>query len=336
MSDKFTLRDFLVSNTWRKGIMAINKEELKKKLKQMTDKYVNKIQPVNKGANLNSSEIGISEAKKLANEYIDNFRVLEDFKSRLAGLYEAKEDISEKTFVDLENEYKESIALSEESLKHLSVKIRDECDNKSRKMENIGSKVTELDKHINEENRLLEVGAINMKEYLHKTNPLKSDKKKLVDEYKKHKKVIQILTDSMKNPTTVKKESPPHEDFEYASFSSRVSAVILDFVVVGIPLIAIGLFIPIVGWVISPVAGVLYNPVLESSEWQGTIGKKIMGIIVVDLYGSRIDFKTALFRYLAKTLSGLILCIGYFMMLFSSRKQCLHDLIVETLVIKYR
>ncbi|MFF2093638.1 RDD family protein [Paenibacillus sp. NPDC058174] len=69
----------------------------------------------------------------------------------------------------------------------------------------------------------------------------------------------------------------------------------------------------------------LYYGLLESSSWQGTIGKKAMGIIVVDGANSKLTFLRASGRHWAKVLSILTLCIGYIMAGFTAKKQALHD-----------
>jgi uncharacterized RDD family membrane protein YckC len=76
-----------------------------------------------------------------------------------------------------------------------------------------------------------------------------------------------------------------------------------------------------------------YFSLMESSAWQGTIGKKIMGIKVTDMNGSRISLGRATIRLAVKAfLSGWFL-IGYIMAFFTQRKQALHDLIAGTLVL---
>ncbi|MDR1123582.1 MAG: RDD family protein [Elusimicrobiota bacterium] len=80
-------------------------------------------------------------------------------------------------------------------------------------------------------------------------------------------------------------------------------------------------------------ANLMYYALLESSPWQATIGKKIIGIKVVDLEYKRIDFFTAAIREFSKILSGFILCLGYIMAAFTSQKRALHDFIGGTLVV---
>jgi uncharacterized RDD family membrane protein YckC len=76
----------------------------------------------------------------------------------------------------------------------------------------------------------------------------------------------------------------------------------------------------------------VYFAVLESSEWQATLGKRVCGLRVEDEFGNRISFARATGRYFAKILSGLILGIGFIMVAFTRRKQGLHDLLAGTLV----
>jgi uncharacterized RDD family membrane protein YckC len=80
----------------------------------------------------------------------------------------------------------------------------------------------------------------------------------------------------------------------------------------------------------------LYFALLESSVWQATIGKLVLGIRVTDLRGERISVPRALGRYLAKFLSLLIVGIGFLMVAWTGRKQGLHDLLAGTLVLNGR
>jgi uncharacterized RDD family membrane protein YckC len=79
-----------------------------------------------------------------------------------------------------------------------------------------------------------------------------------------------------------------------------------------------------------------YYALLESSRWQATVGKRVCGLRVTRLDGQRISLPRAIGRYFAKFLSALILCIGFLMIGWTRRKQGLHDLIAETLVVRLR
>ncbi len=90
-------------------------------------------------------------------------------------------------------------------------------------------------------------------------------------------------------------------------------------------------------WVFGLVTAVgvwLYDALLTSSAWQGTIGKRVLRLKVVDENGNRIGFGRATGRYFSKILSGFLL-VGYIMAAFTDRKRALHDMIAGTLVMKY-
>lgn len=87
---------------------------------------------------------------------------------------------------------------------------------------------------------------------------------------------------------------------------------------------------------LSTIVAWLYFALLESSAWQATVGKLVMGIRVTDLRGARISLPHALGRYLAKFLSLIILGIGFLMVAWTQRKQGLHDLLAHTLVLNGR
>ena len=79
---------------------------------------------------------------------------------------------------------------------------------------------------------------------------------------------------------------------------------------------------------------VLYFSFMESSKYQGTVGKMALGLIVTDANGAKLDFTKALIRNLGKIISSMILFIGYIMAGFTEKKQALHDMIASTLVVK--
>lgn len=80
----------------------------------------------------------------------------------------------------------------------------------------------------------------------------------------------------------------------------------------------------------------LYFALCESSAWQATLGKRAVGIRVTDLAGRRIGLPRALGRYLAKLLSFAILFVGVMMVGWTRRKQGLHDMLADTLVLNGR
>jgi len=90
----------------------------------------------------------------------------------------------------------------------------------------------------------------------------------------------------------------------------------------------------IITWLFMAVAGWLYFSLMESSKFQGTIGKLALGIIVTDMDGNKISFGRATGRYFGKIVSAIILYIGFMMAGFTEKKQGLHDILASTLVWK--
>ena len=80
----------------------------------------------------------------------------------------------------------------------------------------------------------------------------------------------------------------------------------------------------------------LYFALCESSVWQATLGKRALGIRVTDLNGQRISFMRATGRYFGKLLSAFFFCVGFLMVAWTQRKQGLHDLLAQTLVLNGR
>ena len=139
----------------------------------------------------------------------------------------------------------------------------------------------------------------------------------------------------------------------YAGFWIRVLAYVIDsllMMAVSFPLgLVIGFLIaasgadenspllPIANLLINGVSilvGWLYNALLVSSPWQGTVGKKLLGLRITDLDGHRISFGRATGRYFAAILSAMICFIGFIMVAFTEKNQGLHDMIAGTLVVK--
>jgi len=87
------------------------------------------------------------------------------------------------------------------------------------------------------------------------------------------------------------------------------------------------------GFLIGFLTQWFYYAFFESSAKQATPGKIAVGIMVVSENGQRISFGRATGRFFGKYISGLILCIGYFMAGWTQKKQALHDLMAGTLVV---
>jgi uncharacterized RDD family membrane protein YckC len=164
-------------------------------------------------------------------------------------------------------------------------------------------------------------------------------------------------------PTTNASRAVPR--VEYAGFWLRFLALLIDNVVLGlgfvlvlIPLIFltglgtvlgefhanqdmndVGIFM-LVGLVlllatVSLMLTWLYHALLESSEWQATVGKKALGLVVTDMAGQRVSFGRSTGRHFGKVLTNLVpALIGYIMAGFTEKKQALHDMMAGCLVLR--
>jgi len=119
----------------------------------------------------------------------------------------------------------------------------------------------------------------------------------------------------------------------YASVWARFVALIIDAIIVAVAsgLVTAGTFGA--GVVVTFIGPWLYEAFMLSSEWQATVGKRAMNMVVTGIDGTRISFARATGRHFAKYLSAFILGVRLIMNFFTAKKQALHDLIAETLVV---
>ena len=102
-----------------------------------------------------------------------------------------------------------------------------------------------------------------------------------------------------------------------------------------IPVAMAGLWVFVIAAIaLSVVGNWLYHAVMESSSFQATFGKKVLGMAVTDLAGQRISFARATGRHFGKFLSGVIMNIGFIMAAFTEKKQALHDMLAGCLVVR--
>ncbi|HKE35218.1 MAG TPA: RDD family protein [Candidatus Acidoferrum sp.] len=152
---------------------------------------------------------------------------------------------------------------------------------------------------------------------------------------------------------------------EYGGFWLRFLAYLIDgaVIIIGICVVAVPLvFLTGLGaylsqinpeedwnengaWVIIPVIFLLataslavtwlYHALMESSEWQATVGKKVLGLVVTDMEGRRVSFWRATGRHFAKIVTNMVPAfIGYILAGFTEKKQALHDMIAGCLILQ--
>jgi uncharacterized RDD family membrane protein YckC len=78
----------------------------------------------------------------------------------------------------------------------------------------------------------------------------------------------------------------------------------------------------------------LYSAFSESSPRQATIGKRIMGLRVVNVDGSRVSFGEATVRHFMKFLSLFSAGVGFMMAGWTKRHQALHDIPCDCFVVR--
>lgn len=122
----------------------------------------------------------------------------------------------------------------------------------------------------------------------------------------------------------------------YAGFFRRFAASLIDGVILLIPVLVIGggLQNAMSGFGLGFILSFIYKPVFESSALCATPGKALMGMMVVSETGKRLTFKQATIRFFSSYISMIICYIGYLMQPFTSKRQTLHDMISESVVIR--
>ncbi len=140
-----------------------------------------------------------------------------------------------------------------------------------------------------------------------------------------------------------------------AGFWKRVAASLIDWLIVSIGSAVVGavvggvlgvmlaagnnfdgagiVLIQVVANLLGVVVAVAYYAGFHASSMQATLGKMAVGIKVARLDGARIGMGRAIGRYFATILSALIFGIGFLMAAFTQRKQALHDMVCDTLVV---
>ena len=138
--------------------------------------------------------------------------------------------------------------------------------------------------------------------------------------------------------------------FTYSGFWRRVGAYVIDGLILSVPTNIIrvaasagsgGTFIgplspgaSIAVTLINTIIGVAYYAWLDGTRGQ-TVGKMVAGIKVVDAdSGGFIGVPRGIGRYFARILSGIVLGLGFLWMLWDERKQCWHDKLVRSVVVR--
>lgn len=174
-----------------------------------------------------------------------------------------------------------------------------------------------------------------------------------------------VLTETLEKSPAIVNPPSPNPAFgaasqappEYAGFWLRVWAGTIDVCieVIGAMILSAVVYFA-VRWFIDPsygltaatasyVSGIaavfflsvgawLYSAFAESSHWRATLGKRMMGLQVVTAQGDRLNFGQASIRHFMKFLSLFTAGVGFMMAGWTKRRQALHDMPIDCLVIR--
>ena len=119
-----------------------------------------------------------------------------------------------------------------------------------------------------------------------------------------------------------------------ASFGRRLVAAIIDGILLGVVGAIFYAISRTLGYVVQLLLTIAYLTYLEGSPSGQTVGKKAMGIRVIDFStGGAIGYGRAFVRWIARILSGIVCLLGYLWMLWDKEKQTWHDKLATTVVV---
>ena len=141
------------------------------------------------------------------------------------------------------------------------------------------------------------------------------------------------------------------QPYPYKGFWIRLVAALIDSIVLTIIIIflavfsllvfgatlgegaGIGMFFLVL--ILASLATILYKPVMEASDYQGTFGKYALGLKIVDKNGQKISMTSSFVRTILWIIGSqaFLLCLGVIMVGFTEYKQGLHDILADTYVV---
>jgi len=141
------------------------------------------------------------------------------------------------------------------------------------------------------------------------------------------------------------------QPYPYKGFWIRLVAALIDGIVLTIIIIflavfslvifgttlgegaGIGMFFLVL--ILASLATILYKPIMEASDYQGTFGKYALGLKIVDKNGQKISMTSSFVRTILWIIGSqaFLLCLGVIMVGFTEYKQGLHDILANTYVV---
>jgi uncharacterized RDD family membrane protein YckC len=111
-----------------------------------------------------------------------------------------------------------------------------------------------------------------------------------------------------------------------AGFWRRFAAAFIDGIIVGVVTLVLYGLLKGAGYGLGIVIAIAYYTYFEGGPTGQTVGKKALGIRVIDFStGGPIGYGRAFVRYLGRIVSAIPIYLGYLWMLWDREKQCWHD-----------
>jgi len=138
----------------------------------------------------------------------------------------------------------------------------------------------------------------------------------------------------------------PFKGFWIRFVATLIDSIILMFLVILLALASLVIFGAALGdgagvgmffivLILASIATILYKPLMEASDYQGTFGKYALGMKVIDKNGQQISTTSSFVRTIFYIIGpqAFLLCLGVIMVGFTEYKQGLHDILANTYVV---
>jgi uncharacterized RDD family membrane protein YckC len=119
-----------------------------------------------------------------------------------------------------------------------------------------------------------------------------------------------------------------------ANFGRRLVAAIIDGILLGVVGLIFYAISRTLGYIVQLLLTIAYLTYFEGSASGQTVGKKAMGIRVIDFRtGGSIGHGRAFIRWIGRYVSAIPCLLGYFWMLWDKEKQTWHDKFANDVVV---
>jgi uncharacterized RDD family membrane protein YckC len=119
-----------------------------------------------------------------------------------------------------------------------------------------------------------------------------------------------------------------------ASFWQRLGAYLIDVILLAIVLGILTAALKTTGYLIGIAIELAYFTYFEGSPSGQTIGKRVLGLRVIDYAtGGPLGYGKGFLRTIGRIVSGVICALGYLWSIWDKEKQTWHDKIAGTVVV---